>query len=270
MTDIASELLWAAGHPGAAQRVGTIEIWQRWLAGHRALLVLDDARSEPEVRPLLPEIGESAAIVTARTRLAGLGSAHRLTLPAFSADEALDLLRRIIGDRRLGGDQSSAERILAGVGRLPLAVRVIGDKLAGLDHVPLSEYLMRMETAPSLLDELIVGDVAVRARLAGAIADLTPAADSAFRRLGALPRGGFTLREAAEALGADEEMTLRTLESLLEASVIAAPDAETVAHDVVYELPPLMQTYARELAGGRSRSTVTAPDSLDLTAAVRG
>jgi len=160
----------------------------------------------------------------------------------------VDLLRRIIGDRRVDGAPDAAERIVAAVGRLPLAVRVAGDKLAGLDHVPLKEYLVRLESASSPLDELTVGDVAVRGRMAEAVADLTPAAVKAFRRLGALPQGAFTLHEAAAALDSDEEAAIRTLESLLETSLMAAPDAETVAHDVVYEMPVLTHAYARELA----------------------
>jgi DNA-binding SARP family transcriptional activator len=248
LAEITSQLLWAVGVPAGAHDTDPPILWQRWLAGHRALVVIDDARHESAVRPLLPEAGESAVIVTARTRLAGLGWAYRLTLPVFSTAEALHLLRRIIGDRRVDSDQRAAERIIAVVGRLPLAVRIIGDKLAGLDHVPLNEFLVRMESAPSLFDELTVGDVAVRARLEAAIADLPRSTDNAFRRLGALPLGCFTLRDAAMALKVDEEAAVRTLESLLEASFIAGPDAETIAHDVVYEMPLLTHVYARELA----------------------
>jgi hypothetical protein len=160
----------------------------------------------------------------------------------------VDLLRRVIGDRRVDGAPAVAGRIVAAVGRLPLAVRVIGDKLDGLDHVPLREYLVRLERAPNLLDELTVGDVAVRGRMAEAVADLTPAAVNAFRQLGTLPQGAFMLHEAAAALHSDEETAIRTLESLLEISLMAAPDVETIAHDVVYEMPALIHAYARELA----------------------
>jgi hypothetical protein len=58
----------------------------------------------------------------------------------------------------------------------------------------------------------------------------------------------FTLAEAAEALALEEEVTIRVLEDLLEASVISAPDVEVVAHSVMYEMPALLYAYARELA----------------------
>jgi len=267
LTEISSQLLWAVGVSAAAHDADPPILWQRWLAGHRALILIDDARHESAVRPLLPEAGESAVVVTARTRLAGLGWACRLTLPAFSTAEALDLLRRIIGDRRVDSDRGSAKRIVALVGRLPLAVRIMGDRLAGLDHVPLREFLRRMESAPSLLDELTVGDIALRTRLAGAIADLPRPTDNAFRRLGVLPLGCFTLRDAAIAMKLDDEAAVRTLESLLEASVIAAPDAETIAHDVVYEMPLLTHVYARELADA---AHVSDPASEPAVRPVRG
>nr|BFE80744.1 hypothetical protein GCM10020093_033450 [Planobispora longispora] len=108
---IMSRLLWSAGVPGGADRADPAEThaaWQRWLAGRRALIVIDDARRESEIRPLLPETGDSAVIVTARTALAGLGCCHRTTLPAFSGAEALALLRRIVG--RAGSTATSRPR----------------------------------------------------------------------------------------------------------------------------------------------------------------
>jgi DNA-binding SARP family transcriptional activator len=247
--EIAAELMWAAGAPGVTEQQADMPaMWRHWLAGSRALVVLDGARSEREVRPFLPEAGESAVIVTALTRLAGLEWADRITLPVFSTAEAIGLLRRIVGDRRIDSDRQSAESIVKAVGLLPLAVRIVGDKLAGLDHVPLSEYLERVRNAPSLLDELAVGDVAVRAGLAAAIADLSPESGKAFRRLAMLPNGFFSLDEAIAALNVDEGTAVRILESLLETNIIGVPDAETVAHDVVYEMPVLTHAYARELS----------------------
>lgn len=266
VAEIMSQLLWAVGVPSSLHGSDSTKLWaswQRWLAGHRALIVLDKGRRESEIRPLLPEAGESTAIITAWSRLAGLGRGHRVTVPLFSESEALELLRRIIGSQRVDGDESSAARIVAAVGLLPLAVQVIGEKLAGLAHVPLKEYLKRIEGVPNLLDELTIGDVSVRARLAEAMADLPAATDAALRHLGALPEACFTLSEATTALNAGEEAVLRTLESLLEANLVAAPDAETVAHDVVYEMPVLIHAYARELAYGAG---IDAPEAVSQSA----
>jgi DNA-binding SARP family transcriptional activator len=85
---------------GQAPKAGPASrAWREWLAGHHALVILDGARRESEVRPLLPETGDSAVIVTARCRLAGLEAAWRLTAPPFSVPEALEFLGRGAGAR---------------------------------------------------------------------------------------------------------------------------------------------------------------------------
>jgi DNA-binding SARP family transcriptional activator len=258
---VLAQLCWPA-NPGLAGRGGDAWSWRRWLAGHRALVILDDARRESAVRPLLPESGESAVIVTSRARLTGLGPACRVALPPLEADEAVRLLERIIGRDRVNRDPDSARRIVTAVGLLPLAVRVAGDKLAALGHVPLREYLGRVDTAPELLDELAAGDITVRAQLAAAVADLPRLARTALPQLGMLDRPMFTLHDAASVLDLGAVDVLRVLETLLEASIVTTPDTEVMAHSVVYAMPVLVHAYARELAAaGRSSAGPSAPSA---------
>jgi DNA-binding SARP family transcriptional activator len=250
LPQVMSQLWWAAPESGpAGQPADVAQAWQRWLATHRALVVLDGARREAEVRPLLPEAGESAVIVTAQSRLTGLGPAYRVTMPPLRLDEAMDLLRRIIGRERVDRDPPAAERIVRAAGLLPLGVRVIGDRLAALGHVPVHEYAPRVVSAAVLLDEPTAGGLTVRDRLARATGDLPAAARAAFPALGRLPRPVFTLAEAAGVLSLGEAAALQVLEIMLEASVILAPDSEVVAHAVIYQMPALAHAYARELAG---------------------
>lgn len=247
--EVLAQLRWAATDPGlAGPPADPAESWQRWLATHRALLVLDDARRESEARPLLPEAGESAAIVTSWSRLTRFGLAYRATVPVFSPAEALELLRRIVGRPRVDRDLGAAERIVTAAGLLPLGVWGIGHMLAALSHVPLREYAERLGGTAALLDEPAAGDVTIRDRLAAATAALPPAALAAFPRLGMLPGPLFTLAAAAGVLGVDEGAALPLLEAMLEVSVISAPEKEVVAHLVVYEMHALAYAYAREFA----------------------
>jgi DNA-binding SARP family transcriptional activator len=220
--------------------------WQQWLAGRRVLIVLDGARTEAEVRPYLPEIGESAVIVAARSRLSGLGEAYRLSVPPLTTADATELLGRIIGPGRLAADPAAASQLVAVVGLLPLGVRLIGDKLAGLRHVPLSEYLNRMARSPDLLAELAPGNHALRGQLDEGVDDLPDTDHRAFLRLAHLPHPVFTLAQAADVLQTGESEAIRILETLLEASLVTAPDFETVAHTVIYEMPPLVYARVRE------------------------
>jgi DNA-binding SARP family transcriptional activator len=249
LEEVVSQLSWAvAPETRPTSLPEARRAWQHWLACHRALVILDDARNESEVRPLLPEAGDSAVIVTARSRLGGLEGARRLSLPPLGLDEAVQLLERVIGARRVAADRRSAERIAAAAGLLPLGLRFVGERLALLQHLPLREYAARMGCASALLDELSAGDAAIRRRLAQAIGDVPEPARQAVPRLGTLPEPIFTLSEAASALGADDDTAMRLLEVLLEASIITVPDVETLSHSVLYELPVLPYAYAREMA----------------------
>lgn len=248
MPEVLSELGSATGSSRwPLQRGIDNRTWQQWLAEHRALVVLDDARRESQVRPLLPVTGDSAVVITARGRLAGLGAAFRLAIPPLSLAEAIELLGRTSGSARVATDMAAAERIAAVTGRLPLAICLAGERLAWLRHVPLREYAARFDTPKALLDELGSGDNSIHTRLAEAVRDLPGPARLAFAKLGKLPEPVFTLAEAATALAADDEATVRVLEALLEASIISTMDEEVVAHAVMYEVPALTYAYAREL-----------------------
>ncbi|GAA2238188.1 hypothetical protein GCM10010430_19010 [Kitasatospora cystarginea] len=223
--------------------------WRAWLADRRVLVILDDVPDEAAVRPLLPGAGGSAALVTSRTSLAGLASAYRVNVPLYSQAEAVELLGRIIGAHRLRGDRVAAERIAAATGLLPLAVRVSGQRLAVLRHLPLGEYADRVAEPRAALDELAAGDLSVRERLAGGWRDLPESVRTALGRLGRLPVSRpFTVDDAAEAFGCGPGSALRQLEALIDTGVVLSPADEVSAHAALYNLPRLAHLYAREVA----------------------
>lgn len=175
LADILAELAALTGRSGPrpADPAQAAALWRASLAGRRMLLILDDAPGEAVVRELLPGFGPSATLVTSRSQLAGLASVHRVTVPPFAPAEALDLLGRIVGTGRTGTDRAAAARIVEACGLLPLAVRVAGTRLAVLRHLPLAEYAARLADPAGALDELVAGDVTVRARLDSGWRDLT-------------------------------------------------------------------------------------------------
>ncbi|HET9899236.1 MAG TPA: AfsR/SARP family transcriptional regulator [Streptosporangiaceae bacterium] len=223
------------------------QFWQHWLTTHRALVVLDDARSEAELQPLIPGAGRSAVIITARRSIGGLLPAIRVRVACLSMAEALDLLRRLIGARRVALDYQAARRLVSATGLLPLGVRLVAERLTQLRHVPLREYAARIDDESGLLEELTAADSSIRIRLAEAIGDLPEAARRALPRLSRLPERWFTLAEAAAALEADDRATVRILEALLEANVVSTPDLEAAAGAVMYEMEILSRAFAREV-----------------------
>ncbi|MFF9318718.1 BTAD domain-containing putative transcriptional regulator [Streptomyces sp. NPDC014735] len=234
-----------AVHP--AEPVPDAEQWRHWSAGHRSLVVLDDVPDEGTVRELLPGTGRGSFVLTARGQLAGLAPVHRMALPPLAPAEALELLGRLIGPGRVGLDRAAALRIAESCGYLPLAVRVSGMRLAVMRHLPLAEYAQRLADPDGALDELVAGDVSVRARLASGWQDLSSGSRPALARLARTVREGpFTLPEATAAFGCDERRALRTVESLIAAGAVTCPSGEVTAHAVLYELPRLTALYARE------------------------
>ncbi|WP_371574146.1 BTAD domain-containing putative transcriptional regulator [Streptomyces sp. NBC_01314] len=242
-------------------------VWRSWLSGRRILLLLDDAPDATALGPLLPPSGTAAALVTSRSRLPCLESAHRVELPPLSTEEALDLLGGIIGRTRLAAEHPAAARVVGATGLLPFALRAAGNRLSVLRHMPLGQYADRLEHPLEALDELASGGLGVRARLAGAWARLPAPARDSLHALAALPDSSFTLPAAARALGRDGRDAQRALEELIDVGVLPPPSLpEVTAHlaavpDAVrYELPWLTLLFAREqaAASGERRQAVSA------------
>ncbi|OLB67438.1 MAG: hypothetical protein AUI10_00090 [Actinobacteria bacterium 13_2_20CM_2_72_6] len=103
--------------------VGRASVYRSLLRDRQVLVVLDNAGSEEQVRPLLPGDGASQVLITARRLLAGLEGVRRLGLESLSLAEGTQLLAGILG-QRAAADQGSALNQLAGLcERMPLASR---------------------------------------------------------------------------------------------------------------------------------------------------
>jgi transcriptional regulator with XRE-family HTH domain len=111
------------------------------LAGKKLLVVLDNAGSVEQVRPLLPGSPTCAVVVTSRDSLGGLvarDGATRLELDLLPPAEAVGLLRELIG-QRVDDDPSAAATLAGQCCRLPLALRVAAELAAGRPDVQLAE-----------------------------------------------------------------------------------------------------------------------------------
>lgn len=165
------------------ERIG---LYRSHLADRRVLVLLDDAGSEQQVRPLLPGSASSAVLVTSRGRLAGLLGAARWTVPELAPSDALDLFTSIAGPDRTPTERVDAAAIVAACGNMPLAVAISAARIAARPDRPLAELRARLSTARGRLDELAVGDLDVRATIALSYEALDPGERRLFRRLGLL------------------------------------------------------------------------------------
>ena len=248
--EVLGELLYALGVLPAAQprsvqaRAAT---FRARVADRRVLIVLDDAADAGQVTPLLPGTAGSAVLITSRRSLDELPAADHHRLQPFSVAEAVTLLGRIIDPVRVAGERPAAEELVELCGRLPLAVRIIGARLQPRPTLHLRALADRLRDEQRRLDELAVGDLAVRSELAVGYGGLAGPVQLALRRMGLLPAESF----AAWTLGAvtDGGDGERAVEQLMTAGLLE-PAGVDLTGQLRYRPHDLVALFARELAGG--------------------
>nr|WP_308122469.1 BTAD domain-containing putative transcriptional regulator [Streptomyces sp. WAC04114] len=219
------------------------------LAPTRTLLVLDDAASAAQVRPLLPGGAGCGVIVTSRSPLTALDGAARFPLAPLSDDESAELLRRASG--RDGLDGTDAARLLVGLtGRLPLALRVVAARLAARRALTPDALAGQLAAADIRLHHLEYDDLSVRRSLAVAHDALAASGREAdrdaartLRRIGALDLPTYGAPLLARLAGTDEQRTEAALDRLLDVALLQETAYGRYApHDLVRD-------FARERAG---------------------
>lgn len=115
------------------------------LAGTRALVVLDNAATTEQVRPLLPATPGCLTLVTSRRSLVGLGPATHLTVDVFTPDEALAFLARAVPEVPVGADPRAAARIARRCGYLPLALSLTTGHIRSTPGWTLTDHADRLD-----------------------------------------------------------------------------------------------------------------------------
>ena len=143
-----------------AERAGR---YRQVLRDKRVLVLVDDAASEAQVRPLLPGNGSSLLLVTSRRVLAGLEAVQRLHLNPLPPGDAVGLLRRILQERADLPQDSDLRGLVDLLGGLPLAVRIVGNRLISRPIWSVADLTARLSVAERRLDQLSAGDLTVGA-----------------------------------------------------------------------------------------------------------
>jgi tetratricopeptide (TPR) repeat protein len=128
------------------------------LAGRRALVLLDNAADEAQVRPLLPDGPGTLTLITSRRGLAALSQpaaenssgtsterAVRLGVDVFTAEEAEHLLIRAVPGVAVGPDPSAYHRVAVRCGHLPLALGVVAGQMAAQPEWTVTDHADRLD-----------------------------------------------------------------------------------------------------------------------------
>jgi tetratricopeptide (TPR) repeat protein len=219
------------------------------LADRRMLILLDNAATVGQVRPLLPGGGNSLVVVTSRSRLSGLAvrdGARRLTLGTLPEAEAIALLRAVTSGYRPDDDPAKLAELARLCARLPLALRIAAERAASHPHMRLDDLIADLRDESALWDALSTGDHeeddAVRTVFAWSYRALSQPAARLFRLLGLHPGPEFGL-EAAAALA---QLTINRARQLLD-DLVGAHLVEQIAPDR-YQFHDLLRAYAVDQA----------------------
>jgi DNA-binding SARP family transcriptional activator/Tfp pilus assembly protein PilF len=249
--DALAQLLRAMGLTGDKIPIDEPEaagLYRSVLADKRVLVLLDNARSVDQVRPLLPSGPGSVALITSRDRLAGLlarDGATRITLDVLDADEAVALLTRILGAARISAEPAAARDLAEVCGYLPLALRIAAANLADQAGVPIADRVAELRAGSRIAALMVEGDPAsaLRSAFDQSYATLDPAAARLFRLLGLHPGPDVTPPAAAVLAGTPAAATTAALHRLVAAHMVDEPAEGR------YTLHDLVRLYARERAG---------------------
>ncbi|MEV5505141.1 AfsR/SARP family transcriptional regulator [Streptomyces orinoci] len=251
-----------------------VTLYRSLLADRRRLLVLDNAASPEQVRPLIPGTAGSAVLVTSRARLSELAGAHHLRLGVLPAGQALELLRRVAGERRVDAEPEAAAALATACGLLPLALRIAASRLAAEPDCTIAELTRRLtgqrHQAPRhrehghqerphpgqrpRLDELRSGDAAVEAAFELSYTRLNPRQARAFRLLSLPEADDLALPCAAALLGddpADPGPTEELLESLVDLNLLESH------HLGRYHFHDLLREFARARSAREDQPAAT-------------
>ncbi|MFF9497865.1 AfsR/SARP family transcriptional regulator [Streptomyces flaveolus] len=227
-------------HPEAQGRV-----FRTLLSGRRMLVLLDNAGSSDQVRPLLPAGPSCCVVVTSRNRLGDLvarDGAHSLPLDLLQPDEARALLSRTLGTDRVDDDKHAVDELVRLCAGLPLALRVAAARLAGDPALRTADLVAEMTEGNRLeaLEPDSDADSPLRTAFSVSYRVLASDARRLFRLLGLFPGADFTAEAAAALLDAPLTQTRRLLGALAAAHLIEPATAGR------YRFHDLLRAYARE------------------------
>jgi tetratricopeptide (TPR) repeat protein/transcriptional regulator with XRE-family HTH domain len=222
-------------------------LYRSLLADRQMLIVLDNARDEQQVRPLLPASPASLVIVTSRNQLAGLAAAdgaRLLSVDVLTHAEATQLLTARLGPARAAAEPEAVAEIATLCAYLPLALAVAAARAAARPGFPLATLAAELRDAVGRLDALDSGDpsTSVRAVFSWSYQQLSTAAAWMFRLLGMHPGPDFDLYAVAALTGTTLDRARRVLDELARAHLCQITEpGRWGMHNLLY-------AYAHELA----------------------
>ncbi|MEN3537596.1 BTAD domain-containing putative transcriptional regulator [Microbispora sp. ZYX-F-249] len=244
---VLERFLRALGVPGNSLPDGLeerAETYRTLLADRKMLIVLDDVSNESQVLPLLPGNPASGVIVTSRSRLVGLAGAMHVDVDLFDTTQSVDLLSQVAGQERVESEKSSAEVLAELCGHLPLALRIAGARLAARPHWSVDQLVERLRDETRRLDELMHGEMGIRASISLTYEGISEEARRLLRRLAILDSHIFSVWTGAALLDRPLVEAQDLLDDLADAHLVEVTSGR--GPHTQYRIHDLIRVFARE------------------------
>jgi tetratricopeptide (TPR) repeat protein/transcriptional regulator with XRE-family HTH domain len=225
--------------PGVEARAAR---WRGQVAGKKILLLLDDAASHEQVRPLLPGTAGSLVLVTSRRRLTALSDAAVVSLDTLPPGEAAALLARLAARPGLPAEGEAMGEITRLCGYLPLAIGMLASQLRHHPARTAAALAAELASARDRLALMRAENLSVGAAFGLSYEDLAPGTQRMFRRLGLVPGPSIDAYAAAALDGTTLAAAWGHLDELYDQHLLTEP-----AHGR-YQLHDLLREHARALA----------------------
>ncbi|MFI5498420.1 ATP-binding protein [Nocardia asteroides] len=223
------------------------ELFRSMVAGRRILIVLDNAATATQVRPLLPGTTHSLVLVTSRSRLSGIVAregARRINIGVLRESESVVLLRKTLEGYRVGDGELDMIELANLCANLPLALRIAAERAASRPLMSLSELVSDLRDESGLWDALSNEDddeaQSVRSVFAWSYRALPEAAAQLFRRLGIHPSGEFGPHAAAALISSNLPTAKRLIDTLVGSHLVQESGLNR------FQMHDLLRTYAAD------------------------
>lgn len=223
-------------------------LYRSLLAGRRMLIVLDNAATAAQVRPLLPGAPGCLVLVTSRSRLSSLvvrEGAHRVTLGVLQEDDAVELLRVVTAGYRSQDDPAKLAELARLCARLPLALRIAAERAASRPWMQLDELIADLRSESGRWDALTAEESegeAVRTVFAWSYRALPADTARLFRLLGLHPGAEFGAPVVAAMVGTSVTSARHKLDTLVGAHLLENHSSGR------YQFHDLLRSYATDQA----------------------
>jgi DNA-binding SARP family transcriptional activator/tetratricopeptide (TPR) repeat protein len=247
MSGILESLGVAAGQTSHRPDAGT-GLFRSLLADRKVLIVLDNARDEAQVRPLLPGSPTCVVLVTSRSDLGGLVASHGvrlLTLDMLSAADSRQLLASRLGAEGAGAEAEALDELVSLCAGLPLALAIAASRAVARPAFPLAALAAGLRGPGDRLDGLDTGDqtTSLRAVFSWSYRVLSEPAAQMFRRLAAHPGPDASATAAASMAACSAAVARASISELARANLVQEPVPGRFA------MHELLRVYAADLAG---------------------